>query len=264
MNLPKTLNQRDPETHKGDYGHALLVAGSYGKMGCAVLAAKAAMRTGAGLLTVHLPKEGVGVIQTAFPEAMTSVDTDNELFSTIPDHLERYTALAVGPGIGTAEITCEALARLLESWQEKPLVLDADALNILAKRKELLPLLEGHSIVTPHTGEYSRLFGAEEASETAQRYNLVVVQKRHRTRVFSPDGQEYQNTTGNAGMATAGSGDVLTGIILGLLAQGLELYEAAKTGVYLHGKSGDLAIEKQSQASLIASDLIENLKYVTI
>lgn len=264
MNLPKTLNHREPETHKGDYGHALLVAGSYGKMGCAVLAAKAAMRTGAGLLTVHLPKEGVGVMQTAFPEAMTSVDTDNELFSTIPDHLERYTALAVGPGIGTAEVTCEALAILLEAWQGKPLVLDADALNILAKRKELLPLLEGHSIVTPHAGEYLRLFGAAEASETAQRYGIVVVQKGHRTMVFSPDGLEYQNTTGNAGMSTAGSGDVLTGIILGLLAQGLELYEAAKTGVYLHGKSGDLAIEKQSQASLIASDLIENLKYVTI
>lgn len=263
MQLPSFWNKRKPETHKGDYGHALLVAGSYGRMGCAILAARACMRSGVGLLTVHAPERGVNPLQVAVPEAMASIDCDGFLFANVPQGLKKYNALGVGPGIGTAERTFLALRSLLTGWGERPVVLDADALNIVAAHKdELLPLISGHSIVTPHDREYQRLFGDERPNRMASRYGITVVRKGYRTRVYAPDESEYENNTGNPGMASAGSGDVLTGVVLALLAQGLKLYEAACTAVYIHGMAGDLAVNKQSQASIMAGDIVENLKNV--
>ena len=264
---------RDQETSKYDYGHALLVAGAYGRMGCAILSAKAALRSGCGLVSVHLPARCVAPMQAAFPEAMVDVDADNDLFSTLPTRLDRYKAIAVGPGIGTAETTHEAVLRLLREWPRmRPIILDADALNIIAATPGFLedrPFREGLPVVvTPHAAEYRRLFGEADPAEMARRHNMIIVKKAHRTRVYSPDGGVYENTTGNAGMATAGSGDVLTGILLGIAAQADRtqetLVEVACKSVEIHGKIGDLAVEKQSESSLIASDLVETLKKISI
>ena len=239
------------------------MAGSYGKMGCAILAARACMRSGVGLLTAHVPEKGLNPLQCAVPEAMTSIDYDGLLFANVPSNLAKYNALAVGPGIGTADRTYVALRGLLTEWGDRPLVLDADALNIVALHPdELLPLLGGHTIVTPHSREYERMFGTAEPEQVASRYGIVVLRKGHHTKVYSPDGEAYENRTGNAGMATAGSGDVLTGLILALLAQGMGIYDAACTGVYIHGKAGDIAVRKQSQASLVAGDIVENIRFV--
>lgn len=257
---------RNQETTKHDYGHGLLVAGAYGKMGCAILAARAALRSGCGLVTTHLPARCVDPMQAAFPEAMVSIDPSTTLFSTVPAHLERYAAIAAGPGIGTEETTQEALHTLLATRpKEVPLVLDADALNILALYPEWLPLAEG-CILTPHAGEYKRLFGTEEPQAMAEKHHIILVKKAHHTHVYNPDGKVFVNQTGNAGMATAGSGDVLTGILLGMLCSNrlhAQPFEIVCRAVETHGKLGDIAIEKQSESSLTASDMVENLRYVS-
>lgn len=257
---------RNQETTKHDYGHGLLIAGAYGRMGCAILAAKAALRSGCGLVTAHLPQRCVESMQAAFPEAMVSIDPSPTLFTSAPANLDHYTAMAAGPGLGTDKATAEALHMLLTTRpEEMPLVLDADALNVLAMHKEWLPLAKG-AIVTPHAREYERLFGEADPSAMAKEYSLIIVKKSHRTHVYSPDGQLFVNQTGNAGMATAGSGDVLTGIILGMLCANhlrASAYEIVCKAVENHGKTGDMAIEKQSESSLIASDLIENLKHIS-
>ena len=254
---------RNQDTTKHDYGHTLLIAGGYGRMGCAILAAKAALRSGCGLVTVHLPEKCVDPMQSAFPEAMVSIDPSPTLFSVVPAHLENYSAIAVGPGIGTDKDTQEALHLLLkERPQNTPLVLDADALNILAQRPEWLPLAKG-CIITPHAGEYRRLFGEDDPAIIAAQHDFIIVKKSHNTHVYSPDGQVFVNRTGNAGMATAGSGDVLTGILLGMLSANrlhTSVYEIVCKAVEIHGKTGDIAIEKQSESSLLASDLIDKLK----
>lgn len=257
---------RNQETTKHDYGHALLIAGAYGRMGCAILAARAALRSGCGLVSVHLPSRCVDPMQAAFPEAMVSIDPSPTLFSTVPPNLDRYSAIAVGPGIGTDPVTAEALMQLLaERPAGTPLVLDADALNILAKETHNSEFIIPNSILTPHAREYQRLFGDADPAEMARRHNVIIVKKAHRTRVYSPDGRVYENLTGNAGMATAGSGDVLTGILLGTIAQShSDLFESVCLAVRIHGKIGDIAIEKQSESSLIASDLVENLRNVSI
>ena len=260
---------RNQETTKHDYGHALLVAGAHGRMGCAILSAKAALRSGCGLLTVHLPSLCVNPIQTALPEAMVSIDPSPTLFTDPPMHLDRYRAIAVGPGIGTDPATVQALLRLLEARPVgTPLVLDADALNILATLpKEQLSILNFQfSILTPHAGEYTRLFGDADPAAMASRYNIIIVKKAHHTKVYSPDGQVFVNHTGNAGMATAGSGDVLTGILLGMLSSNIlhtKPFDIVCRAVEIHGKTGDLAVKKQSESSLIASDLIKNLRLVS-
>lgn len=258
---------RNPDTTKHDYGHALLIAGAHGRMGCAILAARAALRSGCGLMTVHLPARSVDPMQTAFPEAMVSIDPCETHFTTLPEHLERYSAIAVGPGIGTAPATSVALQRLLETRPaDIPFVLDADALNIIAPLTNSNIIGLRNSVITPHAAEYRRLFGDADPAEMARRNGCIIVKKAHRTRVYSPDGQEYENHTGNAGMATAGSGDVLTGIMLGMLASNhlhASLFEIACKAVEIHGKIGDMAIEKQSESSLIASDLVENLRLVS-
>ena len=259
------ITLRNQDTTKHDYGHALLVAGAHSRMGCAILAARAALKSGCGLVTVHLPGRCVDPMQAALPEAMVSIDPSPTHFTQIPPHLVNYAAIAVGPGIGTDPDTCEALHTLLLGRYDQPLVLDADALNILALHKEWMSLLKG-TVITPHAREYERLFGDADPAEMATKHGIIVVKKAHHTRVYHPAGQLYENHTGNAGMATAGSGDVLTGIILGMLCSNklhASLYDIVCKAVEIHGKIGDLAIQKQSESSLIASDLIENLNHIS-
>ena len=245
----------------------MLIAGAYGRMGCAILAARAAMRSGCGLVSTHLPSLCINPMQAAFPEAMVSIDPAEQMFSTPPPHLDRYTAIAVGPGIGTEDATRKALYELLSTRPaDIPLVLDADALNILAKDIQHSSLNIHHSIITPHALEYERLFGNADPAEMAARHGITIVKKAHRTKVYSPSGEVYENDSGNAGMATAGSGDVLTGILLGMLCSNhlhAKEFDIVCRAVYIHGKIGDMAIEKQSESSLIASDLIENLRHLS-
>ncbi len=279
IQLPEIFNDRPPETTKHDYGHALLVAGSYGKMGAAVLAARAALRSGVGLLTVHVPACGVEIMQAAVPEAMVSIDEGNFYLRSVPDNIERYDAIAVGPGVGTADKTRRMLRQLLKAVCSKdkrlhkrggearytPVVLDADALNIVAANKRRFFRNMPHSVIlTPHAKEYERLFDNMSTLSASREYKAVIVRKSHNTQTVTPEGKTYVNFTGNAGMATGGSGDVLTGIVLALNAQRFPLDISAMLAVYLHGKSADYAVQKQSQSSLLPSDIIENLRFVTL
>lgn len=259
--IRKLIPARPKFSHKGTYGHALLVAGSKGKMGAAILASQACMRTGVGLLTVHVPKDGYSIMQTSISEAMCSVDINNDIVSILPD-LEKFNAIGIGPGLGTHTETKEVFGQLLQNMKV-PLVADADALNIISQNRELFNKLPAKSILTPHPVEFKRLFGETENSwhrlqllrEAAQELNIIIVLKGAYTATALPSGKIYFNPTGNPGMATGGSGDVLTGIILSFLAQGLSPEDAAISGVYLHGLAGDLAARKISQPALIASDL---------
>ncbi|GAA4461481.1 bifunctional ADP-dependent NAD(P)H-hydrate dehydratase/NAD(P)H-hydrate epimerase [Nemorincola caseinilytica] len=249
--------------HKGTYGSVLLVGGSYGKIGAMVLATKAALRAGAGTATALVPSCGYPVMQTAVPEAMcmiSGIDVLNNI-----EYNDRYT-VGIGPGMGTAAETTAALTAYLAACR-RPAVLDADALNILAAQPELLSQLPKGSVITPHPKEFARLFGentnsmvqVDNARMQAMRYNINIVLKGRYTAVINTDGECRYNTTGNAGMATAGSGDVLTGIITGLMAQGYEPYHAALLGVYLHGAAGDAAAATRSEESMIAGDIVEGL-----
>lgn len=263
--IKENLKDRSKFSHKGTYGHVLLIAGSYGKMGAAILGAKAALRTGSGLVTTHVPKIGYEIMQTALPEAMISIDWSDIIFTNIPDS-ENYTAIGVGPGIGTKQNTQKALTTLLQQT-DKPIVIDADGLNILAMNKELLKNIPANSILTPHPKEFERLIGKatsglkriEEQIKFSKEHKVFVVLKGAHTSISCPDGSCYFNSTGNPGMATAGSGDVLTGMILSLVGQGYDPKMAAIIGVYLHGLSGDLASELNGEEALIASDIIENI-----
>lgn len=259
------IPKRSTFEHKGTLGHALLIAGSFGKIGAAVLASKACLRAGVGLLTSHVPRMGYSIIQTAVPEAMASVDQHDSMCTEFPD-LTPFSAIGIGPGLNQKQNSCRALCSLLEC-AKVPLVLDADALNILAENREWLEKLPENSVLTPHPGEFRKLVGESVNSfeqiqkqiQFSKKYKVVVVLKGAFTSVSTPAGKLYFNSTGNPGMATAGSGDVLTGIILGLLAQGLLPEDAAVSGVYLHGVAGDLAIIEKSEFSLVAGDLIEFL-----
>lgn len=251
--------------HKGHFGHALLIAGSYGKMGAAVLASRACLRAGAGLLTTHVPARGFGVMQTAVPEAMASIDVSEYSFSGLIE-LSNFNAIGIGPGIGVKEETQKAL-KLLIQGAEIPILFDADAINILGTNKTWLSFLPKHCIFTPHPKEFERLVGksnndfdrTQMQREFSFKYQSYIVLKGAHTCISCPDGRCYFNSTGNPGMATGGSGDVLTGVILGLLAQYYHPKEASILGVYLHGLAGDLFVEKFSMEALIASDIIENL-----
>ncbi len=261
----KMIMVRKKFSHKGTFGHALLIAGSYGKMGAAVLGSRACLRTGAGLCTVHIPRVGYEIMQTTVPEAMVSVDDSKKAFSYLL-HLNRYTAIGIGPGIGTRKKTKKGLAELLYNI-ERPVVIDADAINILGEKKELLAKIPPESILTPHPKEFARIAGKssnkydqlKKLIEFACNYSVYVVLKGAYTRVACPDGICYFNSTGNPGMATAGSGDVLTGIILSLLAQDYPPRKAALLGVYLHGLAGDLATANDAPESVIAGDIIQNI-----
>lgn len=260
--IKKLLKNRSKFSHKGTYGHALLIAGSEGKFGAAILAAKACLRAGAGLLDVHIPSKAETILQTVFPEAMLSFDRSESNFSSIPK-LENYNAIGAGPGLGTQKETEQALKILIQETKV-PLILDADALNILSENKTWLAFLPPETILTPHPKEFERLVGKttnsferlEKQRELSQRYNVIIVLKGAHTCISFPNGQCLFNSTGNPGMATGGSGDVLTGIILGLLAQHYTPKEAAALGVYLHGLAGDLYAESESMESLIASDIV--------
>lgn len=253
---------RQKFSHKGIYGHALLIAGSYGKMGAAILSSKACNRSGVGLLTVHVPKEGVEILQTTVPEAMCSTSDEEKIIANIP-LLDNYDAVGVGPGLGMEKQTQNAL-KLLIQQVKVPMLLDADALNILSENKTWLAFLPSSSILTPHPKEFERLVGKWNNDEErlqlqiefSAKNDVIVVLKGAHTSISTPSGNVYFNSSGNPGMATAGAGDVLTGIITSLLAQGYLPENAAILGVYLHGVAGDIALEHTGEEALIASDII--------
>ncbi len=267
-NISALLKPRERLSHKGTYGHALLMAGSYGKIGAALLSAKACLRSGVGLLTTNVPKCGYDIMQIPIPESMCLTDENHNVLTTLTD-ITGYSAIGIGPGIGTDALTSQMLANLLKT-SIQPLVLDADAINILSANQEFIGLLSENTILTPHIKEFDRLVGKskntterlEKQIEFSKKHKCILVLKDAYTSVSSIEGNLYFNTTGNQGMATAGSGDTLTGIITGLLAQGYEPLTAAIIAVYYHGKAGDDAVKLRSYSSMIASDIIENLNIV--
>ncbi|MBK9291182.1 MAG: NAD(P)H-hydrate dehydratase [Bacteroidetes bacterium] len=262
--LAGLLKGRRRHAHKGDFGHALLIAGSRDKGGAALLAAGACLRSGTGLLHVHLPQAIAPALLAKLPEAMISPE-DADCFTRLPE-LSPYHAIGVGPGLGTAPETANAL-KLLIQQSRVPLILDADALNLLAEHPTWLAFLPKGSILTPHPGEFRRLTGSwtdsferlEMQRAMSLKHGLIIVLKGAYTCVSMPDGRCFFNSSGNPGMATAGSGDVLTGVITGLVSRGYSPHEAALLGVYLHGLAGDLAAETLGFESLIASDITAHL-----
>lgn len=259
------LPLRKKFAHKGNFGRVQVFSGSFGKVGAAFLCGKAVMKAGAGLLTIHIPRCGYEIIQSSLPEAMVTVDDRDNIIST-GEIFEDTDAVCIGPGLGTDSPTVQWMTSIMKEYS-KPMVLDADALNILAAHPELMDDVPEGSILTPHVGEFNRLFGScsngleriEKMRSVAFNRNWVVVLKGAHTAVALPNGKVVFNTTGNSGMATAGSGDVLSGIITGLMSQGLGSEEAAMTGVYLHGMAGDLAEKSVGKMSLMASDLLHRL-----
>ncbi|MDB5197543.1 MAG: NAD(P)H-hydrate dehydratase, partial [Flaviaesturariibacter sp.] len=249
--------------HKGTYGHALLAAGSWGKVGAAVLAAKACLRSGVGLLTTYIPTCGYDIMQTALPEAMALTDANAVRLTTLPPDIEKYSAIGAGPGIGTDAATGAFLSALISNYR-KPLVLDADALNLLAQQPHLLKSLPPGSILTPHPKEFDRLFGRHDtdfdrlasARRRAAEGGIIILLKGHHTAIATPSGTVYFNTTGNAGLAKGGSGDVLTGILTSLLAQGYAPVAAAVLGIYLHGAAADLCAATLGMESMLPGDLV--------
>lgn len=250
-------------THKGTYGHVLIIGGSYGKIGSVCLTATAALRAGAGLVTIYAPKCGYEILQTALPEAMVITDPHMEILTNIEHDLDP-DVIGFGVGVGTKEETIEAFKELLKK-HKKPMVIDADGLNILSKHNELLKFLPEGSLLTPHPKELERLIGPwkddfeklEKVKAFTRRYKVIVIIKGSYTFTVTPN-DLFINTTGNPGMATAGSGDVLTGVLAALIGQGYEPLRAAVLGVYLHGKAGDLAAENLSYEGVIAGDIARN------
>jgi NAD(P)H-hydrate epimerase len=243
-------------SHKGVYGHALLVAGNKGKIGAALLAGKGCLRTGAGLLTINIPQEDQDTLYSFLPEAMAMKREEEIVF-------DNFSSIGIGPGLGTDSLAQKLLLSILQQYK-KPMVLDADALNIIAENKDWLQLIPEGSILTPHPKEFDRLIGAcdndfdrlNKAVALSMQHSFNIVLKGHHT-LIAAGGKGRFNDTGNAGLAKGGSGDVLTGMITSLLAQSYEPLQAALIGVYLHGLAGDLALENQSAESLLATDVID-------
>lgn len=264
-NVRRVLKPRSPFAAKRDFGSLMVMAGSMGMMGAAVMCARAAMRSGAGLVTVHSARCGMPVVQGSVCEAMFEPDKNDRYITDMRLH-HAHNSVCAGPGIGVWDETVNALEGLLKNVSA-PLVLDADALNCMAKRPALLSLVPPMSVITPHKGEFDRLFGEHEsdeqrlrkAVEQAQYYNIIIVLKGHHTAVARPDGKVYFNSTGNPGMATAGAGDVLAGVIGALAAQGYKPEMAATAGVYIHGLAGDLAAADLGETGMTASDIIDRL-----
>ena len=256
--------QREKFAHKGDFGHALIIGGSYGKIGATVLAGKAAFRIGAGLVSIYGPRCGNNIVQTALPEAMTISDAEEYFVSSIQYDIEPR-AIGVGVGLGTLPETAEGLKKLFLKVKQ-PLVIDADGINAIAKDKELLKILPKQSILTPHPGELKRLIGdwkndydkLEKVKKFSKKHEVIVVIKGGNTLTVFGD-KLFINSTGNPGMATAGSGDVLTGVITGLLAQGYDVLSATIFGVYLHGSAGNIASQTIGFEAMMASDILDNL-----
>lgn len=251
--------------HKGTFGHALLMMGSRGKIGATVLSTFACLRSGCGLITVYTPSCGYEILQTSIPEAMVITDNNDSHISSLPE-TNKYDAIGIGCGLGMENETQEVLAELLQN-SKQALVLDADALNIIASNPNMLHKIPKDSILTPHPKEFERLFGMTSNDferNSLQRQKAISMQcfillKGAHSCIATPDGTCYYNSTGNPGMATAGSGDVLTGIITGLLAQGYSSKAALCLGVYLHGLAGDLGAKELGEESLIARDIIKYL-----
>lgn len=271
--LPKYIDHKeilkryrtiDSHTHKGIQGHVLIIGGSYGKIGAVCLSSKAALKSGCGLVTVYVPKCGYDILQTAIPEVMVLTDNQERYISEISFDIIPQ-AIGIGPGLGQEVVTQKAFYKFLEQ-NSFPLVVDADALNILSKNKEWIFLLPAKTIITPHLKELERLIGKWTSEEEkinltklfSIKYNLIIVMKGAPTIIIDND-KIYENTTGNAALATAGSGDVLTGIITSLLAQSYEPIDAAIIGVYLHGLTADIALPETGYQSFIASDIILNI-----
>jgi len=255
---------REKFGYKGTYGHALIIAGSYGKIGAAVLSSTAAFRIGAGMVTAFVPKCGYNILQTTLPEAMVITDKEEEFISDVSFDLEP-SAIGIGMGIGKNKATVEALKNLFQK-KDIPFVIDADALNNISENKALQKLLPKKSVLTPHPGELKRLIGKwkndyhklEMAKKFSKKHDVVLVIKGAYTITVYGD-KLYINTTGNPGMGTAGSGDVLSGVITGLLSQGYDPLLASVFGVYLHGRAGDIAASQMGYEALLAGDIIENL-----
>lgn len=255
---------REKFSNKGQFGHCLIVGGSYGKIGSVTLASRAALSSGAGLITAFVPKCGYQILQASFPEAMVITDPDEERITNIKYDIEP-SVIAFGVGVGTESKSIAAFEGFLKA-NKTPLVIDADGINILAKNKTLLKLLPGQTVLTPHPKELERLIGKwkddfdklKKVKVLSKQYNLIVVIKGANTITIYKD-KGYVNTTGNPGLATAGTGDVLTGVITGLIAQGYKPLEGTLFGIYLHGKSADIAVENLGYQSLIASHVIESL-----
>lgn len=250
------IRPRIASSHKGNHGHALIIAGSKGRMGACVIAARACLRSGAGLLTVNVPETEHLILQVTIPEAMVVMqgeDTD----------LKSFSAAGIGPGIGTSKASKKLLQQVLHHFH-KPLLLDADALTILSEQQSVLKNLPKGTILTPHPKEFDRLFGnhknekerTKKAIDMSIKYGVIIVLKGHKT-VITHNGDTVVNSTGNAGLAKGGSGDALTGIITAFLAQGYQPFSAAKIGVYLHGLAADLALQQQSMESMLITDVIE-------
>ncbi len=256
--IQSILKERLPDSHKGTYGHALLVAGNTGKMGAAIIAAKACVRSGVGLVTVNIPFVERLTVQVAAPEAMLNFR------ETVIDNYDGYSAIGMGPGIGRNNLEKKFLKAIIKH-SKCPIVFDADALNILADAKKILYTIPENSIITPHPKEFDRLFGIhtslEERRKTAvkmaKQLNIIIVLKGYQTFVTDGDDQ-FQNTTGNSGLAKGGSGDALTGLITGLLAQHYTSMDACLVSVNIHGLAADVTLEKQTMETMIITDVIEN------
>lgn len=248
-------------SHKGTYGHTLIVAGDKGKMGAAVLATNGCLRSGSGLVTSLVPKSEFAIVQAAAPEAMAAAQEDIQSLDW-----SKYSSVGLGPGLGTGEQAASVVQQVISDFN-KPIVIDADALNIISKDKSLLNKVPAGSILSPHPKEFERLFGKTQTNldrlETAKKHagelNVFIIAKGAYSMLACPDGKVFFNSTGNPGMATGGSGDVLTGILAGLLSQGYSSEQACILGMYLHGLSGDLAAHSLSQEALIAGNLIDYL-----
>jgi NAD(P)H-hydrate epimerase len=263
--ISSLLRKREKFSHKGTYGHALLLAGSKGKSGAALIASKACLRSGAGLLTLHSVKEAVATNLIVLPEAMSEADTNLNYISEL-NNTEKYTAVGIGPGIGMHEDTQRVLKKLLQ-YYAGPLILDADALNILSENKTWLNFLPANCILTPHPKEFERLnekhnddFDRLKALQLfAIKYKCLVILKGAHSAIAMPDGNIFFNSSGNAGLAKGGSGDALTGMILGLLSRGYNAPQAALIGTFVHGYAADLTLKKNSMESILISDVIEKL-----
>lgn len=260
--IHKIFIPRKPFAHKGTYGYACLLAGSYGMMGAAVLSAKACLRSGVGKLACFVPATGYNIMQTSVPEAMCG--TFGKKYLKKIKGIQNFDVIGIGPGIGKHDSHKELLQNLFSNFK-KPVVIDADALNVLSKHSALYKSIPPQSIITPHPKEFERLFGKsasdfdliELALKKAKELNIFIVLKGHHTFIATAEGKGYFNSTGNSGMATAGAGDVLTGIITGLIAQKYSSLNACILGVYLHGLAGDKAAGIISKEALIAGDIIK-------
>jgi len=259
------LFDRKLNSHKGTFGHGLIIAGGKGKMGACIMACKAALKSGIGLLTSYVPGVGENIIQTSVPEAMLITDKSNIKITSFPK-LDSYKVIGIGPGIGISKKTQDAIIEFFQTVSI-PIVVDADAINILSKNKRMLNYLPKNSILTPHPKEFERLAGKYKDSferislqkDLSKKYQINILVKGAFTTMSDIQGNLFINTTGNPGMATGGSGDVLTGIITGLMGRGYKPFIAMLIGVYIHGMSGDLAKKDLGEESLIATDLIHNL-----